>query len=961
MADDTERLIVQLEARIRDFERNMQKASGTAERSYGRMRRDSRSATVQMEQDMIRSTTRINQALAAASLKIGAYGKAFVGGLVAGGAVAAVSGLSDSVRTATANVAKLSDQAKVAGVSLKALQELRFIGERNRIDLDAMIDGLKEMNLRADEFVITGKGSAADAFRRLGYDAADLAKKLKQPTELFAELIGRMGRFDRAAQIRLADEIFGGTGGERFVQLMSEGEEGIRRMQREAHEFGQVLDDQVIEKARELDEIFRSAANTFSTYLHGAAVRLADDLYTIVETFRNIENVRTTELEERLVEIGRERLELENEILRIREEMAITDTAKDLGFTEDAGAAAADIKRITDELKKRADEEQRILEILQKRKEEEVTVLDPLTIDPEDTSADFLRKFREELSLTADQRRLNAEAQRILNDAQREGAQITQEQAEALAREVLERDRVEAASKRGVQLLKDQTEAAREYLATIRTFEADLLFERQQMTRSPVEQRVYAEIRDLGLDINSIEGQRIADNIRINELMYEQRDIAEELTDALKDATSSLLQDLFAGRDILESMARIGSRFASKNFDALVDGIGNLFKRPPPRASTINDYMAMGGPGAGFGSPARPLEVNLATRTANSVQRAGNAFLDLIGRAEGTDRGRGYNESLGYGAFTGGPRNLIAMTLDQIDALQTSMLRHTENTFNSSALGRYQIVRSTLRGLRSELGLSGDQIFSPRLQDELAMQLARARGATASGLRNEWEGLRGVSEADILGAYRSAFREQSGAFEEAVKAGAIKGTSTGAEEGVPRGFAKFGQEVATAQGSQGAASGGTGFDMFAGLFGAAMGGFSTGYSSGNAGTGALGGAFQGLGAGMQLASLFTAMAVGLPIIGAVVGGIAGICSGPIRKKEKHHVRSERIFAAQPGPGDDRRHHLHAGCNDNRVRSEGLGDADDPGDRGLSRPAAGDLLAGGGASPDGKGLRRAVAA
>ncbi|ORE90158.1 tape measure protein [Aurantimonas sp. 22II-16-19i] len=134
---------------------------------------------------------------------------------------------------------------------------------------------------------------------------------------------------------------------------------------------------------------------------------------------------------------------------------------------------------------------------------------------------------------------------------------------------------------------------------------------------------------------------------------------------------------------------------------------------------------------------------------------AGKGMLDLIGLAEGTDRGRGYNETLGYGKFTGGDKNLVFMTLDQIDALQSSMLQHPDNTFNSSALGRYQIVQKTLRGLRGELGLSGDELFSPELQDRLAMQLLRRRGGDVAGLRSEWQGLRKVDPTIISKAYNS--------------------------------------------------------------------------------------------------------------------------------------------------------------------------------------------------------------
>ncbi|HEV7251674.1 MAG TPA: hypothetical protein VGN97_01035 [Mesorhizobium sp.] len=142
-----------------------------------------------------------------------------------------------------------------------------------------------------------------------------------------------------------------------------------------------------------------------------------------------------------------------------------------------------------------------------------------------------------------------------------------------------------------------------------------------------------------------------------------------------------------------------------------------------------------------------------ALSTKGAREAGGKGILDLIGYAEGTDKGRGYNETLGYGAFTGGPKNLVNMTLDEIDAMQGQMLEHPKNTFNSSAAGRYQIVRKTLRGLRAELGLSGNEMFDADMQDRLAQQLVRRRGNDPAALRNEWEGLRRVDDGTIRQAF----------------------------------------------------------------------------------------------------------------------------------------------------------------------------------------------------------------
>ena len=137
-------------------------------------------------------------------------------------------------------------------------------------------------------------------------------------------------------------------------------------------------------------------------------------------------------------------------------------------------------------------------------------------------------------------------------------------------------------------------------------------------------------------------------------------------------------------------------------------------------------------------------------------------MLDLIGFAEGTDRKRGYNETLAYGAFTGGDVDLVAMTLEAIDALQTRMLKHPDNRFNSSALGRYQIVRTTLRAIRKTLKLPPSALFDAEMQDRCACYLLGLRGidkylagrlledTLINNLAHEWASLPLVTDGSTL-------------------------------------------------------------------------------------------------------------------------------------------------------------------------------------------------------------------
>lgn len=157
-------------------------------------------------------------------------------------------------------------------------------------------------------------------------------------------------------------------------------------------------------------------------------------------------------------------------------------------------------------------------------------------------------------------------------------------------------------------------------------------------------------------------------------------------------------------------------------------------------------------------------------RGASDASKKG--LRDLIGYAEGTDKGRGYNETLDYGRWTGGDLDLVNMTLNEILAVQKQMRSHPENRAlygdgkGSSAVGRYQIVSDTLKDLIQKMGLTGNELFTPDLQDQMADRLIDRRGRSTTGLRNEWEGLERVNDNTLLDAYDNS----SGGIAEAKQA-----------------------------------------------------------------------------------------------------------------------------------------------------------------------------------------------
>ena len=216
---------------------------------------------------------RLGSALGRVVRQVGLVGAAFTTlSTVAGGALITLGNSLAQRGT------EIEDLARRAGVATDALQELAFAGNRRGVTMDALVDGLKELQLRADEFILTGEGSAKEAFERLGLSADDLARGLEQPDALFEDIIGRLGQLDRAAQIRIADEIFGGAGGEQFVQLIDMGVEGIRELRQEARDIGAVISPEQLAIMRQ----YRNAVQDLTDRYSGLQNMLAEKLLPVL-------------------------------------------------------------------------------------------------------------------------------------------------------------------------------------------------------------------------------------------------------------------------------------------------------------------------------------------------------------------------------------------------------------------------------------------------------------------------------------------------------------------------------------------------------------------------------------------------------------------------------------------------------------------------------------------------------
>ena len=110
---------------------------------------------------------------------------------------------------------------------------------------------------------------------------------------------------------------------------------------------------------------------------------------------------------------------------------------------------------------------------------------------------------------------------------------------------------------------------------------------------------------------------------------------------------------------------------------------------------------------------------------------------------------------------------ITAMDVNEVQHWQPGFTK----SFGSSATGAYQFMHATLKELKAKCGLSGDEIFTPDLQDDLGFVLLKRRGYQSwidgksttdtfmVGLAKEWASFPVPSR--MQGAHRVVERGQS--------------------------------------------------------------------------------------------------------------------------------------------------------------------------------------------------------
>lgn len=201
------------------------------------------------------------------------WGTAIVGGATAAGA-ALVGFASKSASTAD-HVDKMSQKI---GISRQAYQELDFICSQSGTSVDNLQAGMKSLTSAMDG-AKSGTAANVEQFQRLGVSVTNADGSFRsQEDVLFDTISALQGMDDQTEKARLATELFGRSGTE-LMPLLNGASGSIEEMQKQAHDLGLVLDDEIIDNGVNLTDSLDQTKRAFAaigTQLGGALMPIVE-------------------------------------------------------------------------------------------------------------------------------------------------------------------------------------------------------------------------------------------------------------------------------------------------------------------------------------------------------------------------------------------------------------------------------------------------------------------------------------------------------------------------------------------------------------------------------------------------------------------------------------------------------------------------------------------------------------
>lgn len=253
-------VILQLQADIKDYERNVTRAQRLADDKLDRIERKG---------------AQMGEKLRAGFSMASAAASAFAGSVVVDKVLQAVTAGLDYASS-------LGEVAQQLGVTTDALQEYRYAATQAGLSQDEMDQGLAQLTRRIGE-AASGTKSQAEAFAKLGISVRDTNGNILKAGDAIPLIADALQRIESPAErAAILMDMFGKSG-QKLEPLLSGGAGAVNNLRDAAHKLGVVLSEEQIQKADDTADKLASVKTVLEAKFAGVVADNADAILRLAE------------------------------------------------------------------------------------------------------------------------------------------------------------------------------------------------------------------------------------------------------------------------------------------------------------------------------------------------------------------------------------------------------------------------------------------------------------------------------------------------------------------------------------------------------------------------------------------------------------------------------------------------------------------------------------------------------
>lgn len=197
---------------------------------------------------------------------------------------ALVSGyVTRQVATEGNSLVKTAQRLKI---STDALQEWRYAATDAGVGADNFTASLESFAQRVGQFATFGTGPAVLGFGMLGISVKDATGQVRDLDELLMESLSALSKYEAGAQRdAIATRLFNMSGAQ-LTQMLALGVDGLRRLRREAHLYGGVMDKDLLEQSEQTVRSWHRFWQAIKSVRNALASELLPALTRAMDRFR---------------------------------------------------------------------------------------------------------------------------------------------------------------------------------------------------------------------------------------------------------------------------------------------------------------------------------------------------------------------------------------------------------------------------------------------------------------------------------------------------------------------------------------------------------------------------------------------------------------------------------------------------------------------------------------------------